>query len=125
MFHVGQKVTYTEGDDLYEGVVSQINEADSYPIIVTNIYGGSENFTLDGRMYDWLDRVHLFPLEEQSASPQDFLSELKALLKKYDATISVDGAYLDRSSLTLEVAGKEVYDRGIWAGGFSLSCDDF
>lgn len=100
MFHVGQKVRCTVGGD---GIVEETSAGVIYPVKVRFTSGIVELYTEAGERWGRPDAI-LSPVED-NASPQDFLSELKALLEKYD--VRVQAGLYEHGQLELQ----------IWSGG--------
>lgn len=106
MFKVGQRVVYKTIPHEILGTVKSIDDDLLYPVVVELDNGGEELFTEDGKFYMFENTpVVLFPVEESEPSPQDFLSELKALLEKYD--VRVQAGLYEHGQLELQ----------IWSGG--------
>jgi len=86
MFKVGQKVYRNDK----VGVIETIDDTDpAFPLGVRFPNGRLGWFTIDGR--EWtIEPVVLSVVEEPDAFPQDFISELKALLEKYDGVIGTE-----------------------------------
>ena len=114
MFKVGQKVVFdAEGDSVFGKVLVIHNDGGKFPIVVAVTHrsdsghdiGDIETFTEDGRPFIG-GNVTLKGLD---ALPQDFLSELKALLEKYNASIEVNFDRGGDQEVEIAIDGKPTY----------------